>query len=177
VSEGPEVTLIDTTVLTQFIDEITQNGTYYYAIRATNESGCSQFSDCYSVHVTLYPPASYIPPKPILHPIVPYENTNGSIMLTWDSIPIADNYSTYRSLEPITGEGSGVILINITINTYFEDTVIFGGIYYYAIRATNESGISPFSDCYSVIVSFLPTWIKPAAFIIWTPTTTLVVDS
>ncbi len=59
---------------------------------------------------------------------------NGWIYLTWDPVPGATSYNIYRST--VSGQ-QGVLIGNSTVNSYLDNTVVNGTVYYYTVTSMN----------------------------------------
>jgi nitrous oxidase accessory protein NosD len=148
------------------------NGTYYYAIIASNASGNSSLSNVESVVVAI-PPINGNPPQaPVLGSITPNPSSTGNITLDWNDISGAMSYYVYRETATITSITGLTPIANPTISSY-QDTNLPNGTYYYAIVASNASGNSSLSNVESVIVNILPPIehppVIPNSIILLTP--------
>ncbi|MHA1732382.1 MAG: 6-bladed beta-propeller [Promethearchaeota archaeon] len=136
-------------------DQVSANGTYYYAVLAVNGSG-EALSNCESVVVAIPP---NLPVAPVLQPITPSTSTTGTVDLDWDDAPAGQPYTwdVYRSTSPIT-EANYENLKPITKglkSSSFRDNVTTNGTYYYAVLAVNGSG-EALSNCENVTVAIPP---------------------
>ncbi|TFG05899.1 MAG: hypothetical protein EU536_00715 [Promethearchaeota archaeon] len=140
-----------------YVDTLTTNGSYYYAVVAANSAGISNLSNCEGVQVLLTAPR-----PPTLYPITPNPTIDATIDLLWGTLEEADTYLVYRGTFPINST-EGQIPIASVKDTNFSDTVLSNGIYYYAIIAENIWGSSPLSNCESVkvILSYEPPTLNP----------------
>jgi fibronectin type 3 domain-containing protein len=118
--------------------------TYFYVVIALNSIGESEFSD----EVQGLPTGqSVIPPTVSSPPQNPTATTGeNSIYLSW-SIPLDDGGSPITGYHVYRGTSSGqYVLIFITPDTFYNDTMVFGGItYFYVVAAINSVGESIFS--------------------------------
>jgi hypothetical protein len=108
-------------------------------------------SEAANPFVNLYP-QNLQPIGPNLHTFEPL-NTNGSINLSWGGIPDSDFYFIYRHDKNITDLNSSLTLIDTTIENFTQDYIEYDGVYYYAVCAFNESGISQLSNCEKIILN------------------------
>ncbi|WP_371804287.1 SBBP repeat-containing protein [Candidatus Lokiarchaeum ossiferum] len=147
------VTKIAKTSLSSFNESISENGSYYYAVTATNASGESEISNCINVTVLIDSITinSTLPKPPNLYSIVT-PNHNGSIILRWDGVDEADSYNIYRGgFDQFILNSSTLIELNFE-GLLFLDTISQNGTYYYAVTAINASGESNASTYHFVSV-------------------------
>jgi fibronectin type 3 domain-containing protein len=140
--------LTNSQISSQYTDVGLSEGIYYYVIVAINSTGNSSHSNCKSVVVDLPSPAA-----PMLQNITT-PNTNGIIMLVWNSVSNADNYTIYRHISLITeiNESLSIIVKNYRSLNYM-DPGRPNGMWYYAIVALNATGNSSLSNCVSVFIN------------------------
>ncbi|MFX0101187.1 MAG: fibronectin type III domain-containing protein [Candidatus Hodarchaeota archaeon] len=147
VLNGTESNL-GTTSSSDYSDLGLMDGTYYYAVTATNTTGTSGISNCESVLVDIPGPSA-----PVLNPIAPNPDTDGDINLNWSDVSNADNYLVYRSTSLITViDGSVTLIDNVTVSSCTDEGLV-DGTYYYVIVAQNLTGVSPISNCVNVGVT------------------------
>lgn len=91
------------------------------------------------------------PPAPYLYPINPSISENGTVTIHWDPSVGATIYFIYRNNQLITTV-SGLTAIAYSYTTYYTDTNLPEGTYYYVVVAHNQYGDSPMSNCVSVMV-------------------------
>jgi hypothetical protein len=115
----------------------------------TNSS--SQARPAYQSLLCTVPP----PDAPALGEITPALSITGEIDLQWDAQLAVDNYSVYRSTEPIA-EPISIEPIATTSDLYYNDTLLINATYYYAVKAHNLYGSSPLSIVRQVVVD-IPT--------------------
>lgn len=90
------------------------------------------------------------PEAPILAPIIPNPNKDGMVTLDWTDAYGATEYHVYRSDSYIwSAEGLPPIVRDTSTWT---NQIATEGIYYYAVVAVNDYGISQISNCESVEV-------------------------
>jgi len=89
------------------------------------------------------------PGKPILSSIIPNPSPLGNIILEWNDVIGAEEYSIYNSTSYII-DISELVPITTTSENNFIDLITIPGIYYYAVVASNEWGDSDLSNVESV---------------------------
>lgn len=133
---GAGTTLVGTTAGTSLADHVV-SGTWYYAVTSTNVNGESLASNSRSATVAL-PPAA-----PVLQPITPNPNADGTIQLDWDDAPAGQTYtwSVYRHVSPVNGTSVGSLTPVVTslASSNYTDHVA-SGTWYYAVLAVNGTG-------------------------------------
>ncbi|MGQ4873164.1 MAG: FG-GAP-like repeat-containing protein [Promethearchaeia archaeon] len=139
------MTPITSTTLDYYHDNITIGNTYYYVIVAGDGSVNSSISNCENVTVILTPNA------PILDPISPNPDYDGLILLEWSDVSGATTYHIYRDTKYINNIDRLTPIATVN-TTYWQDTIIISGVYYYVIVAGNSMGTSPISNCENVTV-------------------------
>ena len=83
--------------------------------------------------------------------IIPNPNTVGNVSITWSAVEGAVSYNVYRAPTAFSSL-VGIEPIASVVNTFFIDTNLPNGTYYYAVTAVNASGASILSNFQSVIV-------------------------
>ena len=154
---GEYDTFIMETTTEYYVDATLQPGTvYYYVITAVNDVGESSFSfeAVFSFKVPIFNPC---PPQNLDASI------GGNFIYLYWAIPTDDggspinNYSVYRRVAC-----GSYNLIGTTINIYYNDTTIQGGItYLYYITALNSQGESVPSN---ELVGMVPDIIQPTIY-------------
>ncbi len=119
-------------------------------IEGTEASSTHGGIDDVSLNYNTSHPITY---PPILAEISPNPDTDGDIILDWNDVPFADNYTVYRHSSLITELNGSVAAITGTIPSTFTDLDLPDGTYYYAVAANNETGTSVQSNCKSVVVN------------------------
>jgi hypothetical protein len=117
-------------------------GTWYYRVRANSLSGFSAWSNTQSVIVLPVPAA------PVLSAIS-NPDLNGDYLVDWNDVPTATNYELQEDdnlsfTTPTTRYTGSISQFSITSQAV--------GTWYYRVRASNGSGISPWSNTQSVSV-------------------------
>ncbi len=106
------------------------------------------------VNITLHPLPG-VPDAPYLFPISPNPTQNGTVRLSWTAVQDVALYYVYRDTCPIESL-EGLTPIAIAVTTWYEDTLLENGTYYYAVVAGNAQGNSSLSNCEAVVVSIPP---------------------
>ncbi|TFF90739.1 MAG: hypothetical protein EU548_01475, partial [Promethearchaeota archaeon] len=145
------LTPIDTiTAQTNYTDNISIDGFYYYVVVSGNPGYNSTISNCENVTVEIYYPVD----KPSLDPIVPQTNYNGIIYLNWSYDENASFYYVYRDINLIE-DITTLDPISIENNTNYTDTLTTNATYYYVVMAGNPVYNSSISNCENVTVKKL----------------------
>ena len=137
----------------EYLDDISGVTTtnVYYRLRAGNSSGLSYLSEEYHYNLGLSPPDDF------------NVDTSGYIHnLYWSEVSRATGYSLYRytdascSSSPATC--SDVVVSNLAadILSYADETAIPGVLYYYRLRARDNSGWSAYTDEVNTSTAPLP---------------------
>ncbi len=102
----------------------------------------------------------YSPPAaPILTAIAPNPDLDGDIILDWNDVALANNYTVYRDTLPITAINGTVVTLGTVTASIYSDLDQPEGTYYYVITATNATGSSGLSNCENVTVILQkPSW-------------------
>jgi predicted phage tail protein len=139
--------------------------TYYWRVRATNESGSSSFSSVWSFQTkqALIPPTA-----PVL--ISPYNNATGlatTLKLTWNAVTTATGYflevSKNLDFSTLVIDNKTLITNEFTVSGLEEDT-----FYYWRVRSSNLAGNSPYSSVRTfrtikpVTIPNIPTLLSPS---------------
>lgn len=113
------------------------NVTYWYWIKACNQTGCSDFSASDSGFA-----AYQIPDAP-----VSVEASDGTypdkVDVSWSTVPTATSYNVYRASSE---QGNRGLIASVTSETYSDETAIVNQTYWYWIKACNSSGCSEYSE-------------------------------
>ncbi|MHA1149879.1 MAG: hypothetical protein ACTSR8_16710 [Promethearchaeota archaeon] len=137
---------IDNVSVLNYNESLSEFGTYYYVIVASNYKYNTSISNCISITI-----------KPVLNPIIPSINANGEVILSWSPLIGAKAYYIYRSENFINALGTNVVLLNRVAETTYTDANLIQGIrLYYIIIGTDYSINSSISNCESVLVEIIP---------------------
>ncbi|MBN1217097.1 MAG: SBBP repeat-containing protein [Candidatus Lokiarchaeota archaeon] len=151
ITEINEKTILVSTIKNlEFVDHISEDGTYYYVIATSNENGIL-LSNCQAIEIIFLGLKA-----PKLDPIVPFPSTNGKVYLSWNHISEAEKYLLYRSTSPITQIDNNVILLTTQLETSFIDELTTDGRFYYAIVAENAIYKSSLSNCEAIQIKITP---------------------
>jgi fibronectin type 3 domain-containing protein/putative cell wall-binding protein len=128
-SETGTYTVIAATAYTSYVDTTVVGGkVYYYKVKAVNETYPelnSALSNVVSVGVTIETPA-----------VAGTTIKDGNVVVTWNSVANAQKYEVYRS-DSETGTYAN---LTTTADTSYVDTTVVGGkVYYYKVKAINET--------------------------------------
>lgn len=134
---------------TVYQDIVTANGLYHYVVVAENFWGNGSISNCQNVSV------EFVPGPPILDPILPRIDNDGSIYLSWNDVIGATDYYIFRDNVTINST-LGLTPIDSVAQTFYPDSVPINGTFFYVIVAYNSTGSSPISNCENVTVDLTP---------------------
>lgn len=101
------------------------------------------------------------PETPALNKFVPNPTQLGNISLSWTDTKGAESYLIYRDISYFSSVSSLSPIATVSSTSYFDDIEITG-IYFYAVRASNDYGQSSLSNIESVEV--LEEEITPSFF-------------
>ena len=139
-SQNGTYSLLGTVTATSYINTGAKDGvTYYYKVKAVNDSGESAFSNIVSGQ------NKAVTPKPAALVVkIGHSATSGKPMLTWNAVSGAASYKVYRA----TAKNGAYSVINTThALTYTNTSAALGTTYYYKVEALDASGKSMgFSD-------------------------------
>ncbi|MHA1264513.1 MAG: right-handed parallel beta-helix repeat-containing protein [Candidatus Helarchaeota archaeon] len=130
-----------------YIDTLTENGTYYYVIVGANPEENGTRSNCENVTVLLVPS----PETPTLNPILPNPDYDGVIHLEWASTANTTWYYIYRDTAEIINI-STLTPIATVLDSNYTDYLYVSGTFYYAILASNLGRNGTLSNCENVTV-------------------------
>ncbi|WP_299833722.1 fibronectin type III domain-containing protein [uncultured Tenacibaculum sp.] len=120
------------------VNNLNPDTTYKFKVRALNNNGFSNFSNCKSVTTK----------EDIVKPITPtltgFSDSTSSIVLNWNQISNATSYQLY--------DCNNQLITTVNSNSYTHTGLSAGTTYTYKIRAKNSAGNSNFSSCLSVDV-------------------------
>jgi hypothetical protein len=119
-----------------------------YVLLVEGASGMD--SAIYSVQVRDITPGFTVPTAPVLTRTSPSPTNQPGIILVWNTVPFADNFTVYRKATTITNL-VGLTPIAHVANTPYTDTLTAAGTYHYVVVATNEYGDSEISNDVSVV--------------------------
>lgn len=141
--------------VTEYIDSVNPNTTYYYRVRAYNSYG---FSD-YSNEANITTPQIGIPPNPPTNLIASVSSCNEIFLIWSDNSDNEDGFKIERKIEG----GTYILIATISSNktTYQDSTVLENKKYYYRVLAYNTYGTSTYSNEFTV--STPPCGTKPNA--------------
>jgi len=136
-----EFSPIDSTTENLYIDDIEEDGYYYYVIVSNSFIGNSSISNCQFVEVRLTglspPELAYITPNPC---------ENEYITLDWSDVEDALEYYIYRSDSYIWSVDSLTPIYTTDISIYL-DTLPSEGHFFYVVVATDGLRNSTISNC------------------------------
>ena len=133
----------------EFANEL-RNGDHSFAVKACNDTGCSQLSDPVTVSVEMPPEV----PAPF---VVPDQSQSGRFTITWDTAGLAE--STYSDVY--RGLNGGELEFYTRVNAPGADETVFtlnerfveDGTAAYMVIACNEFGCSDFTEIGAVTIS------------------------
>lgn len=116
--------------------------TYYYRLRATNAIGDSAYTDVVNGTTTACPPAVPAAPSGVAATLT----TTTQLNLAWTDNSV--NETNFSILRSPNGASSWTIVgtVNANVTTYANTGLTCNTTYYYAVRAYNANGNSPFSN-------------------------------
>ena len=141
-SRGSGYSLLGTTTATSYTNTGAKAGTtYYYRVKACNDTGLSPYSNIVSGQVKSVTPKPSAPVVKIGH-----SATSGRPMLTWNAVSGATSYKVYRATSQ---NGTYSLLGTVTATSYTNTGAKAGVTYYYKVKAVNSAGESAFSNVVS----------------------------
>ncbi|MHA1452940.1 MAG: fibronectin type III domain-containing protein, partial [Promethearchaeota archaeon] len=143
------VASLDTALTSEYMNSGLSEGTYYYAVTATNETGTSGISNCQSVIVDLPGPDA-----PILYPVDIGYYPDPHISVHFDPVPYADNYTKYYYTSYISEINGSVHYIATDTSTSYGIADLDEGMYYFVAFANNETGPSEMSNCVGGLIDY-----------------------
>ena len=132
-----------------YTDNLSSVGTYYYAVVAGSQFGNSSVSSNVTVTISL-------PATPMMTPILPNPNYNGSIALSWTNLGGGVNYYLFRNTSQITTVSGLNFIANLT-TSFYTDNLSSVGTYYYAVVAGSQFGNSSVLSNVTVTISLPAT--------------------
>ena len=141
-SRGSGYSLLGTTTATSYTNTGAKAGTtYYYRVKACNDTGLSPYSNIVSGQVKSVTPKPSAPVVKIGH-----SAASGKPMLTWNAVSGATSYKVYRATSQ---KGTYSLLGTVTATSYTNTGAKAGVTYYYKVKAVNSAGESAFSNVVS----------------------------
>ena len=141
-SRGSGYSLLGTTTATSYTNTGAKAGTtYYYRVKACNDTGLSPYSNIVSGKVKSVTPKPSAPVVKIGH-----SAASGKPMLTWNAVSGATSYKVYRATSQ---KGTYSLLGTVTATSYTNTGAKAGVTYYYKVKAVNSAGESAFSNVVS----------------------------
>jgi len=137
-SGGPYTTVSQTSQTSYTDTNLQNNQMYYYVVISTNSAGQSGLSP----QVQAIPYQQVIPAAPNVQGSGGLEHGNlpwaglGQAYIYWDPVPNVLTYEIYRSTNPTTNFSQ----ISTQLGTYFYDSALNPGTYYYNVLAMNIIG-------------------------------------
>lgn len=112
---------------------------YHYSIIACNSEGCTDLSEQDSGYRSIDKPGA-----PISVEATDGDSTE-NIVVSWvDNYEYTDRYEVYY--YPDTPDGEGFLITSLTEKQYTHEAVASGRLYYYRIKACNDTGCSDLSE-------------------------------
>lgn len=141
-TDGVNFTQIAETSQTTYTDPNLSVGvTYYYRVKAKNESGTSPPSNVVSVTIS-----------PLSTPTLAGKLVNGAAYLWWQEVTGATSYVLEKSVD-----GTNFYQLVETDQLSYTDTgVSAGNTYYYRMRAKRDSQLSDYSNVVAIYVLYAP---------------------
>ncbi len=145
------LTPIASVTQSEYVDTISVNGTYWYAIVSGNPGHNSSISNSESVQVEIIP----IPGVPTLNPITPSVDYDGLVQLDWTDTLYADYYYVYRDSSTIPN-GTTLTPIAVVTDPNYTDTITINGTFFYAVVAAKVGYNASVSNSESVEIILYP---------------------
>jgi len=141
--------------ITEFIDNVNQNTTYYYRVRAFNSYGFSPYSN----EANATTPKANLPPNAPTNLIASISSCNEIVITFEDNSDNEDGFKIERKIEG----GSYSVIKTLSKNTtnFTDNSVSPNTKYYYRVFAFNAFGNSSMSN--EFIIEVPPCGIKPNA--------------
>ncbi|WP_340105580.1 T9SS type A sorting domain-containing protein [Rhodohalobacter sp. 8-1] len=145
------------------VDELAQETTYFWRVRAENEAGIGDWSDVWSFTTELSPPSVVV----LISPEDDAQDVSVMPLMSWDDANGAETYSLQVSTSP--DFSTTVTDLTGQTNTQIEiGQLDFENVHFWRVRAENESGFGPWSDVWSFTTEQEPTE-PPAKVTLLTP--------
>jgi len=137
-SSSGTYTKVDTVTTTSYTDdELSDDTTYCYKVKAVNSSGTSDYSSV--VRATTSDDSDELSVPDDLTAKV---ESSSEIYLDWDSVSDATSYNIYRATS---SSGTYTKVGIVTTTSYTDDELSDDTTYYYKVKAVNSSGTSDYS--------------------------------
>ena len=141
-SRGSGYSLLGTVTATSYTNTGAKAGTtYYYRVKACNDTGLSPYSNVVSGKVKSVTPKPSAPVVKIGH-----STASGKPVLTWNAVSGATSYKVYRATSQ---NGTYSLLGTVTTTSYTNTGAKAGTTYYYKFKAVNSAGESAYSNTVS----------------------------
>ena len=141
-SRGSGYSLLGTVTATSYTNTGAKAGTtYYYRVKACNDTGLSPYSNVVSGKVKSVTPKPSAPVVKIGH-----STASGKPVLTWNAVSGATSYKVYRATSQ---NGTYSLLGTVTTTSYTNTGAKAGTTYYYKVKAVNSAGESAYSNTVS----------------------------
>ncbi|MEQ8197402.1 MAG: fibronectin type III domain-containing protein, partial [Clostridiaceae bacterium] len=125
-----------------------------FRVRAQNDAGVSNWSECYEV--TTFPDAPLSPKN------LKASNLNdGNITITWDKVNGAEYYDVFADNK---------LIENLSKNTFSQNFTLNDKVHIYAVRAKNSGGVSEWSQEISIKYSAPKPYLNIKSMIPSVPT-------
>ena len=135
---------------------VSEGATYYYRVRAENDSTASGWSDPVSITFTTVPAAPATLTATVTGPVT---GPPAGISLHWTDTAGAAPV-THMEVRRATDPGFTTALADFPLGpaatTYTDTTVTEGTTYYYRVRAENEASNSAWSNTVTVVYTTIP---------------------
>ena len=143
-----DITYTDTAVI--------EGATYYYRVRAENDSTTSAWSNPVSITFTTVPAA----PGGLTATVTgPLSGPPAGVTLNWtnpaDGAPVTQ-LMVRRATDPGFTTGLTTFTLGATATTYTDTAVVQGVTYYYQVQAQNEVSNSAWSNTASIVFTTVP---------------------
>ena len=145
-----EYKIINETTETNYLDEeVENNASYTYAVRAVNEASDEGYaatrSEAVSTRYTVAPTK------------ITLTNDDGKVVVSWSKVTGATAYRVYRRTVEANGDvSSWKYFDKITDTKYYDKTAKSGTKYEYAVRAYSSGGNSVLSSEKAIIYLAIP---------------------
>lgn len=124
---------------------LTAETSYFYRVKSSNSAGDSSYSNILSV-TTNAPPV--VPPDIPDGFAVSASKTSLLINLSWNDVDNESNYEVERSINS-SGPFEKISELGADSQSYTDNDIVKGTLYFYRIRAKNTAGVSAYTDALS----------------------------